>query len=154
MIGIGHATRAFAIALAALVVTSCAGTAPIDPEKGRIIEITMTEFGFSPRTVNVTAGEKVTLKLKNAGTLEHEFMVGRAPVPGRGYAEDWLRLAVPGLAQHTHPGEQHLGEGVRVSTDWINWVTLVVPPETGNYEFGCFIAGHYEAGMKGTLIVR
>ena len=57
----------------------------------------MTEFGFSPRTVNVTAGERVTLKLKNAGTLEHEFMVGRAPVPGRGYAEDWLRLAVPGL---------------------------------------------------------
>ena len=146
--------RWLVVGVIALVVTSCAATPTIDPAKGRIIEITMSEFGFSPATITVDVSEKVTLKLKNVGVLEHELMVGRAPVPGRGYTEDWLRLAVPGLAQHTHPGEQHLGEGVRVSNDWIGWVTLVIPPERGTYEFGCFIAGHYEAGMKGTLIVR
>jgi len=29
-----------------------------------------------------------------------------------------------------------------------------VPPEKGEYEFGCFVQGHYEAGMKGRLIVK
>lgn len=154
MTHLGSHARAVAIAFAALVVTSCASSAPVDPAKGRVIELTMTEFGFSPRTISVSPGEKVTLKLRNAGTIEHEFMAGRGPVPGQGYTQDWLRLAIPGLAQHTHPGEQHLGEGVRVSSDWIDWVTLVVPAETGSYEFGCFIAGHYEAGMKGTLVIR
>ena len=154
MTGLARATRALVIALVAVGVTSCGTTPTADPAKGRVIEITMTEFGFSPRTISVNAGEKVTLKLKNTGALEHEFMAGRAPLPGRGYTEDWLRLAVPGLAQHTHPGEKHLGEGVRVSSDWIGWVTLLIPPESGTYEFGCFIAGHYEAGMKGTLVVR
>ena len=66
--------------------------------------------------MHVDAGEKVTVKLNNIGSLEHEFMAGRLPVPGRGYTQDWLRIAVPGLAQHAHPGEQHLGEGVRVRT--------------------------------------
>jgi uncharacterized cupredoxin-like copper-binding protein len=114
----------------------------------------MKEFTFSPRTINVRPGETVTLKFTNVGALEHEFMAGRAPVPGRGYTEDWLKRATPALANHTHPGEEHLGEGIRVSADWGNRVTLVVPEEKGTYEFGCFITGHYEAGMKGSIVVR
>jgi uncharacterized cupredoxin-like copper-binding protein len=133
--------------------TAC-GTSPTSAANGRVIEITMSEFSFSPRTITLTAGETVTLKLTNAGALEHEFMAGRAPTPSKGYAEDWLKRAVPGLASHTHPGEVHLGEGIRVSADWGNRVTLVVPTEKGVYEFGCFVAGHYEAGMKGTIVVR
>jgi len=119
-----------------------------------MIDVTMNEFTFSPRTINVRPGETVTLKFTNVGALEHEFMAGRAPVPGRGYTEDWLKRAVPALANHTHPGEEHLGEGVRVSADWGNRVTLVVPEEKGTYECGCFITGHYEAGMKGSIVVR
>lgn len=114
----------------------------------------MKEFSFSPRTITLVAGQTVTLKLRNAGTLEHEFMAGRAPTPSKGYAEDWLKQAVPGLANHTHPGEVHLGEGIRVSADWGDQVKLVVPLEKGTFEFGCFVAGHYEAGMRGTIIVR
>ena len=29
----------------------------------------------------------------------------------------------------------------------------MVPPLVGDFEFGCFIEGHYASGMKGTLIV-
>jgi uncharacterized cupredoxin-like copper-binding protein len=119
-----------------------------------VIAITMREFTFSPRTITVNAGETVTLKLTNEGAIEHELMAGRAAVPSQGYSEDWLKRAIPGLAGHTHPGEQHLGEGIRVSPDWPGRLTLVVPQERGTYEFGCFIVGHYEAGMKGTIVVR
>lgn len=29
-----------------------------------------------------------------------------------------------------------------------------VPEETGSFEFGCFVPGHYEAGMAGELVVE
>jgi len=147
------AVRSVALLLVAVAAAACAGQ-PAKPAAGRVIEITMNEFSFSPRSINVRPGETVTLKFTNVGSLEHEFMAGRAPVPGRGYTDDWLKRAVPALGNHTHPGEEHLGEGIRVSADWGNRVTLVVPEEKGTYEFGCFIAGHYEGGMKGSIIVR
>ena len=147
------ALRSVALLLVAVAAAACAGQ-PAKPALGRVIEMTMNEFTFSPRTITVRPGETVTLKFTNVGALEHEFMVGRSPVPSRGYTDDWLKRAVPTLANHTHPGEEHLGEGVRVSADWGNRVTLVVPDDKGTYEFGCFIAGHYEAGMKGSLVVR
>lgn len=147
------ALRSLAPLLVASAAIACA-SAPGQPAAGRMIEITMKEFTFSPRSITVRPGETVTLKFTNVGSLEHEFMAGRAPLPSRGYAEDWLKRAVPALANHTHPGEDHVGEGIRVSADWGNRVTLVVPEETGTYEFGCFIAGHYEAGMKGSIVVR
>ena len=147
------AVRGVALLLVAVAAAACAGQ-PAKPTAGRVIEITMNEFSFSPRSITVRPGETVTLKFTNVGSLEHEFMAGRAPVPSRGYTEDWLKRAVPALANHTHPGEEHLGEGIRVSADWGNRVTLVVPEEKGTYEFGCFIAGHYEGGMKGSIIVR
>jgi uncharacterized cupredoxin-like copper-binding protein len=147
------AVRGVALLLVAMAAVACTSE-PGRPAAARVIEITMKEFTFSPRSITVRAGETVTLKFTNVGSLEHEFMAGRAPLPSRGYTEDWLKRAVPGLANHTHPGEEHLGEGIRVSADWGNRVTLVVPEEKGTYEFGCFIAGHYEAGMKGSIIVR
>ena len=147
------AVRGVALLLVAVAAAACAGQ-PAKPAAGRVIEITMREFTFSPRSITVRPGETVTLKFTNVGSLEHEFMAGRAPVPSRGYTEDWLKRAVPALANHTHPGEEHLGEGIRVSADWGNRVTLVVPEEKGTYEFGCFIAGHYEAGMRGSIVVR
>ena len=147
------AMRSVALLLVAMAVAACAPQ-PGKPAAGRVIELTMKEFTFSPRTITVRPGETVTLKLTNVGALEHEFMAGRAPVAGRGYSEDWLKRAVPALASHTHPGEEHIGEGIRVSADWGHQVTLVVPEETGTYEFGCFITGHYEAGMRGSIVVR
>jgi plastocyanin len=33
-------------------------------------------------------------------------------------------------------------------------LTFVVPDRKGTYEIGCFLPGHYEAGMKGTITVE
>ncbi len=150
--------RALAIISSACVIlaAACGGTTPaVDPAMGRVIEIGMTEFKFSPATISLKPGERVTFKLRNSGLLEHEFMAGLEATPGKGYALDWIAKAVDGVAPpHTHAGEVHLGEGVRVSADWMLTLTVLVPQENGEYEFGCFVQGHYEAGMKGRLIVR
>ena len=140
-----------------ILVASCGGStrSAVDPAQGRVVEVTMTEFAFSPTTITLAAGEKVTFKLKNTGVVEHDFMAGRQGTPGKGYALDWIAKAVDGARPpHTHAGEAAMGEGVRVSADWMMTLTVVVPQDKGEYEFGCFVQGHYEAGMKGKLVIQ
>jgi uncharacterized cupredoxin-like copper-binding protein len=143
-------------ALAALTIlgAACGGGTPAPTGAGgRTIEVTMTEFTFSPSTIALRPGEKVTLRFKNIGTLEHEFMAGLRAVPGKGFTEDWIAKAATNVPSHTHVGEEHTGQGVRVSADWYGSLTVVVPDETGEYEFACFVQGHYEAGMRGRIVV-
>lgn len=143
------------IAPLALITAACGGGATDGAAAGaRIIEVTMNEFTFSPSSITLAPGERVTLRFTNSGTLEHEFMAGRGAIPSRGYTEDWIAKAGAATAAHTHPGEVHAGQGVRVAASWYGTLTVVVPDEKGRYEFGCFVQGHYEAGMKGALVVR
>jgi hypothetical protein len=43
--------------------------------------------------------------------------------------------------------------GIRLAPRGAANVTVVVPAQVGEVEFACFVVGHYEGGMKGTLIV-
>jgi uncharacterized cupredoxin-like copper-binding protein len=136
--------------LLAMVVAACGqgSTARIDT---RIVEIEMRDFAFSPETLTLRAGEKVTLSFKNVGKLEHEFMVGSDPMIGVGYMNDWFASA--GLAGAVEHGTDHAGSGVRVAPNTTQTVTFVVPSQGGVFEFGCFVSGHYEFGMRGRLVV-
>lgn len=143
------------VAAITLIAAACGGGAASTAVAGeRTIEVRLTDFAFSPSRITVAPGERITFKFTNAGALEHEFMAGRGAIPSKGYADDWIARAGAATAPHTHPGETHTGEGVRIPADWYGTLTVVVPDEKGVYEFGCFVQGHYEAGMKGTLVVR
>ena len=144
------------IAIALLAACGPGAAAPTAaPNGARIIEITMKDLSFSPSTITLQRGEKVTLRFRNLGGLEHEFMAGRDPKAGMGFMQDWIATAATNVPPHTHPGEQqHIGLGVRVPPDWYGSLDLVVPNTAGEYEFGCFVPGHYESGMRGKIIVR
>lgn len=135
-----------------ILMTACAApAAPVAGDAGRTIAIDMSDFGYSPKEISVRAGEVVTLRLRNAGRIVHEFMAGRQAIAGVGYKEDWLAMANGG-----HGGGQemdHQGAGIRVEPNGLAILTITVPADAGEFEFACFIAGHYESGMKGTLIV-
>ena len=75
-----------------LLLAACGAPAPASVPSGasRTVRIDMSDFFFSPTTVNLDPGETVTLMLKNFGTLEHEFMAGRDAIYGQGYDDDWL----------------------------------------------------------------
>jgi uncharacterized cupredoxin-like copper-binding protein len=136
-----------------LLLAACGAAAPtsVPPGTSRTVRIDMSDFFFSPTTVNLNPGETVTLVLKNFGTLEHEFMAGRDAIYGQGYDDDWLAKAKPGSsAGHDM---RHMGESVRIAPNSTVTITLVVPAGVGQFEFGRFVPGHYEAGMKGILLV-
>ena len=141
--------RVGVVVLVAGLVGACGGSTPVND--GKTIEIVMRDFAFSPETVTLRAGEKVTLRFKNIGKLEHEFMAGAEPEYGKGYLKDWFA----GAELETSGGHDmgHAGQGVRVAPNSTVSVTFIVPTPGGAFEFGCFVPGHYEFGMRGLLLI-
>jgi uncharacterized cupredoxin-like copper-binding protein len=137
--------------LAVAILAMACGGGSASTTTGRTIDVAMSEFTYSPATISLKAGETVALRFKNSGVVEHEFMAGRKAMTGMGYSEDWLAMA---KTDHGGGHDSHDGTGVRVQPKESASLTLTVPAEKGEFEFGCFMAGHYEGGMKGKLVVQ
>ncbi len=125
------------------------------------VSITMTEFKFAPKSITVQAGVPVALTLVNKGTVEHEFMVY---VPPKAPPDDWDEYIMEntyfkdiGEVEGVFPGvgavagtrvfEVEVEKGKRATLEF-------TPAKKGTFEIGCHVEGHYEGGMKGTLIVK
>ncbi len=117
------------IAAAALAFTAAAGvradvTSPLlGAPHAAEVKIVSTEFKYSPARVLVPAGHAVTIILDNSG------------------AETEHGIFVPALGFRV---EAEAGEIARKTA---------VFDKPGEFEFGCDMPGHREAGMKGVLIV-
>lgn len=139
------------------VIVRAAGGAP----KAQEITIQLTEFAFKPNKITLTKGVPVELKLSNTGRVTHEFMVYAHPKSGmsmedlekwaeaRSYFKD-LELTVEG------GGIKVVGEGIfEVEIEAGKTAEIrFTPKKPGTFELGCHLPGHYEAGMKGTLVVK
>lgn len=151
-VSIGRRMCARVIVLSvAVLVSACGGPGSESAPPARVVAINMSDFSFSPAVAEVRPGERVTFVLKNSGLYEHEFMAGREAVPGKGYVTDWLGAASEDRSSGHDAG--HTGIGIRVAPNGTGSITVVVPDGVGEFEFGCFVSGHYESGMKGMLVV-
>lgn len=139
-----------------LTLIGCSGPptfAPLPKDPGRVVQIDMSDFAFSPATISVKPGERITFSFRNLGAQEHEFTAGREAMVGKGFMRDWLALAKVDTTSGGHEVADHTGEGLRIPPRGAANITVVVPPDVGQFEFACLILGHYESGMKGALIV-
>lgn len=146
-------------AIAGVLAAACGNAATAGgTDQGRRVEITMKEFAFAPNTLSLKSGEKVRLVFKQGGTLEHEFMAGREPMKDMGYMEDLFAgvdheiLPKPAADHGMGHGAERVG--VRVQPGTTSTLAFIVPARPGAYEFACFVPGHYESGMKGTLTIE
>lgn len=121
---------------------------PGDPKKpARVIQVTMGETDgkmmFMPAKVEVKKGEQVKFVLRNNGELDHEFILATT-------AENLKH----GEAMKKNPDMEHDDpNGKRLApkkADEIVWKFT----KAGEFEYGCLIPGHREAGMIGTIIVK
>ena len=51
------------------------------------IDVTLSEYSFAPEPLRIPAGRPVTLVIRNAGKVPHEFMAGRE-VAGNDFRQD------------------------------------------------------------------
>lgn len=147
---------------------------PFQPKRLQVVvEVDMYDFYFAtPQggknpTIRVPAGKTIGLHIHNEGGIVHELMIGRKVKmeemeegKPHGYVE-MLTTTVPadvffyyGQAKAEVGGalfeELEVEPGIKDV-----WLRLTIPVGMkGEWEIGCFVPGHYEAGMKTTLIVE
>jgi len=132
----------------ALVISACGGAVEASPDNHdepagvtteRVIEVSMTEFAFSPAPIEVNEGETITFVVTNNGVVDHEF-----------------RLANDELVEaHEHDSDH---EDTDEMDNEMMSVLLLAPGKTGELvvtfdhdatftEVTCLLPGHREAGM-------
>lgn len=101
------------------------------------------DFSYEPREIRVRGGEAVEFRVRNEGKLDHEFLLGDER------AQQKLQEAMQ------HGGHQMGGMGAEVPGVEVSpgqgKSFVFVAPRTGTLIYGCHVAGHYKAGMRGVL---
>ena len=117
---------------------------PGDAKKvSRTVEITMSDaMRFSPASVAVKRNETIRFVLKNEGKLKHEMVLGTIQELKEHAA---LMLKFPEM-EHADPNQASVDAG---KTGELIWQFT----KAGTFDFACLQAGHYEAGMKGQVMV-
>ncbi|WP_428420455.1 cupredoxin domain-containing protein [Methylibium sp.] len=117
---------------------------PGDPKKvTRTVEITMSDaMRFSPPSVAVKRNETIRFMLKNQGKVKHEMVLGTIKELKEHAA---LMLKFPEM-EHADPNQASVEAG---KTGELVWQFT----KTGTFDFACLQPGHYEAGMKGQVVV-
>ncbi len=116
-----------------------------DPRKAsRTITVDMRDtMRFSPSFLSVKRGETVRFKITNAGKIMHEFVLGTKAEIEK-HAD--LMKKFPHM-EHDDPYMAHVKPGAAGEIVW----TFTQP---GEFVFACLLPGHFEAGMKGTILVE
>jgi uncharacterized cupredoxin-like copper-binding protein len=107
------------------------------------IEISMSDdMRFTPATIQVKQGDIVEFIHANEVQLMHEFVLGTLQSLNK-HAEQMKQN--PSMS-HDKPFTVNIAPGETGTNTWQS-------TESGVFHFGCLIPGHYEAGMRGTVIV-
>ena len=116
-----------------------------DPAKARhTIAVSMSDqMRFTPSQIEVERGETVRILVKNEGKIMHELVLGTDETLQE-HAE--MMKKFPGM-EHDEPHMAHVPPGKEQVMGWQF-------SDAGTFSFGCLVPGHFDAGMKGTIVVR
>lgn len=128
-----------ALIVLALVVVACGDSAPVTE-----IDVTTSDFMFSPDKWTVAAGEEITINISNDGAVTHEWVI----------LQDGVRIESEADLPET---EEEL------LADFVYWEEEIesgdsgsftfTAPAAGTYQIICAIETHFDAGMHGSLTV-
>ncbi len=109
----------------------------------RTVEVNMSDkMRFTPSSFNAKQGETIRFVIKNSGSLKHEFILGTEKELKAHYE---LMKKNPEM-EHSEPNMITLAGG---KTGEIVWQFT----KAGKIDFACLQPGHYDAGMKGKVVV-
>lgn len=109
----------------------------------RTVNINMHDsMRFTPDNVNAKQGETIRFIVKNSGQVKHEFVLGTATAL-KEHAE--LMKKFPEM-EHSDPNMVTVAPGMSGEVIWQF-------TKAGKINFACLQPGHYDAGMKGSVMV-
>lgn len=102
----------------------------------------LDSFRYSPGRITVKLGETIRFVMHNKGEMQHEIVIGTLKELQEHAA---LMKKFPEM-EHEAPNMLHVAPGRSGDIVWrFN--------RAGTFSFACLVAGHFEAGMVGTIVV-
>ena len=111
------------VAAVAVLTLAACSTAAPATAAPQVVNLKAGDLMFDPMALTARIGQPVTINFQNAGALEHSFVIDKLNVK----------------LEHVQAGQTA--------------TMTFTPAAAGTYEFYCNVAGHKDAGMKGTLTV-
>ena len=118
----------------------------------------LNKLRYSVETIHAKPGEKLTIRLKTISEMDKSQMAHNWVLLKQG--TDALDFVTKGLQ---HPDndfiDPQLTDKIIAKTKMVGGgeedsVTFTVPQKKGEYEYVCTFRAHFQAGMKGKLIVE
>ena len=116
-----------------------------DPKKAsRTVRIDMSDkMRFTPASLSVKQGDTVRFVVKNGGKVMHEMVIGTI----KELKEHAEMMRKHPTMEHDEPYMAHVAPG---KTETMVWQFT----KAGEFNFGCLVPGHFEAGMIGKVTVK
>ena len=119
------------------------GKAGVASQVTRTIEVDMSDaMRFTPASIAVKQGETVRFVVKNSGKLSHEFVLG---------SEQELKEHYEVMKKN--PGMEHADDNMITVAPGKTGEVVWQFTQAGKVAFACLHPGHYDAGMKGQVVV-
>jgi uncharacterized cupredoxin-like copper-binding protein len=155
------------IAFAMLV----AAASPAAEAPTHVVTVLLKDFKFEPAVLQLNVGDAMTLTIRNEGRVAHEWLIGRGIVrtaDEKGFQKDLFAVLNPKVDGRQYSLEQvgrrppgrdesatRSSMGVEIQPGGEVTLRFTVPESAkGEWEMGCFFSGHFESGMKGTLVIE
>ena len=129
------------------------------PAAPRTVDIVGTDdMKYSVTTITAKAGERLRIRLTSKGTMPKLVMAHNVVVLTA--ATDALKFVSAGL---NHRATDFIAPEMKAAVvaktamagpGEVVDVVFTVPSKPGSYPYVCTFAGHFQAGMKGTLVVK
>ena len=103
------------------------------------LNVTMSDYSYTPDAFTVPAGKKITLNMKNEGFVSHMFII--------------FKLGTDAGAKYGPEDETNIYWKTEVLPGKSATATFTSPTEPGEYYVTCGLGGHHEVGMAAKLIV-
>jgi uncharacterized cupredoxin-like copper-binding protein len=118
---------------------------PGDPAKvSRTVAIDMSDaMRYTPALITARKGETIRFVLTNSGKVKHEMVLGSSAELKEHAA---LMRKFPEM-EHVDPNRLSVAP---VKTGVLTWQFT----RAGTFDFACLQPGHFEAGMRGKIVVR
>ncbi len=122
--------------LLSIVLAGCGG--PAKPSQS--VDVTMTDFTFSPNQFTVPAGQQISFSATNNGAVIHSFII--------------MKLSHNVQAHFTNADQANVyWEVAQIAPGQSVKNSFTAPTEPGEYQIVCGEPGHFEAGMVAKLNV-
>lgn len=129
-----------ALAVLAMVTAACDSGG----DASTSLDVTTSDFQFSPNSWTVPTGEEITIDITNEGSVLHEWVLLQ---PG---------VNIETEAELPETEEELLADFVYVEDEveaGASKTLSFTAPAAGTYQVICAIETHFDAGMEGTLTV-